>query len=102
MSDYQVDPQLFIAAGVFPDRETLLQAGARSLWETRPEMRLAIAVYRYQHEPISVEKAAHIAGISFDQMKDALAGRGVTLRLGNGSVKDVLEDLRSLESAAGE
>jgi predicted HTH domain antitoxin len=86
-----------VKAGVFADVDTALQEALRVLWQERPSVRIDVAVYRYQTEPISVALAAATAGVSFDRMKEILAQRGVPLRLGPESMEEAREELEALQ-----
>lgn len=97
MLDLPFDAQTFIKAGIFPDQKTLIRESLRALWQNQPGVRLDMAIYQYKHEPLSVAKAAALAGISFDQMKDVLSQRGIPVRLGSESAQDALDDLKALE-----
>ncbi|MCS3672447.1 putative HTH domain antitoxin [Salinibacter ruber] len=45
-----------------------------------PEYKIEIAVERYKDETVSLEKAADIAGVSVEEMKETLRLRGVALK----------------------
>jgi predicted HTH domain antitoxin len=72
----------FIKARLYSSEEAVIQDGLRYLLQARPELRLELAVHRYQNEDISLGKAANLAGVSFEQMKEILHHRGIHLRLG--------------------
>lgn len=91
-----IDLEALIAAGVFPDADTAIQEALRVLWQERPAVRIDVAVYRYRNEDLSVAKAAALAGVSFDRMKEILAERGVPLRLGPETVEEARTELDSL------
>jgi len=65
----------------------------------KPQLRVELAIYRYQTEDISVAKAAHLAGMSFDQMKALLIQRGAQLRLGpadDAEARQEIADMRRI------
>lgn len=91
-------------AGVYPDSATAISEALRLLWQVRPAVRMGVAAHKYQHEGLSIAAAASVAGVSFDQMKEALAERGIPLRLGPETVEDArreLEALRKMRQAPG-
>jgi predicted HTH domain antitoxin len=89
----------FVDVDLYPDEESVVRDALRSLLRTRPEMRLELAVRRYEaEEDLSLAKAASIAGVSFDQMKEILAERGIPLRLGPGSVEEAQADIAEIKS----
>lgn len=71
-----------VDSGAYPDAAAAFNDALRVLWQERPAVRIAVAAHKYETEGLSVAAAAALAGISFDQMKAALAQRGVELRLG--------------------
>ena len=91
-----VNIQDLIDAGVFPDADAAVREALRVLWQERPGIRIDVAVHRYATEPISVAKAAAIAGVSFDRMKEILAERGVELRLGPETVDEARQEVDTL------
>jgi len=89
----------FVDVDLYPDEESVVRDALRSLLRTRPEMRLELGVRRYEgEEDLSLAKAASIAGVSFDQMKEILAERGIPLRLGPGSVEEAQADIAEIKS----
>lgn len=86
-----------VQAGVYPDATTAIQEALRVLWQERPQVRINVAVHQYLTEELSVAKAAALAGVSYDRMKELLTERGVTLRLGPETVEDALLEIDSLD-----
>jgi predicted HTH domain antitoxin len=88
--------QDFVKAGLYSSEEAVIQDSLRYLLRARPELRLELAIYRYQMEDISLGKGANLAGISVEQMKEILHSRGVQLRLGPETQEDALEEIATL------
>ncbi|CAG0931733.1 hypothetical protein TFLX_02252 [Thermoflexales bacterium] len=86
-----------IQAGVYPDAETAVQEALRVLWQERPQVRIDVAVHRYRTEDLSVAKAAALAGVSFDRMKEILAARNVPLRLGPETVDEARAEVEAFQ-----
>ncbi len=86
----------FLKAKLYTTEEAVIQDGLRHLLQARPELRLELAVYRYQNEDISLGKAANLAGVSFEQMKEILRQRGVQLRLGPENQKEAKDEVNAL------
>lgn len=85
-----------VEAGIYPDPETAVQEALRVLWQERPAVRVGVAVHRYRTEEISIARAAALAGVSFDRMKELLVEHGVALRLGPTSIVEALDEVESL------
>jgi predicted HTH domain antitoxin len=91
-----IELQALVAAGVYPNAETAIQEALRVLWQERPIVRIEVAVHRYQTEGLSIAKAAALAGVCFDRMKEILAERGVPLRLGPETMEEARAELSTL------
>ena len=65
-------------------------------WEVVTDLRIQLAVHRYQTEEISLAKAASLAGVSWAQMKDILVERGIQPRLGPETIEEAEEEVRTL------
>jgi len=92
-----VELQELVKAGVYPDADTAIQDALRVLWQERPAVRIEVAVHRYRTEGLSIAKAAALAGVSFDRMKEILAEHGVQLRLGPETLEEARAELASLQ-----
>ena len=92
-----LDPKTLVAARLYPSQEAVIEDALRSLLQEKPQLRIAVAVYRYQTEAISLAKAAHLAGVSFDRMKKILLSRGVQPRLGLMDDAEITEEVTNLE-----
>jgi predicted HTH domain antitoxin len=92
-----VQLQDLIQAGVYPDAETAVREALRVLWQERPQVRIDVAVHRYRTEDLSVAKAAALAGVSFDRMKEILAARNVPLRLGPKTMEEAHAEVEAFK-----
>lgn len=92
-----VTPQELVQAGLYPDEQTVIEEALRVLWQERPQLRIDWAVYQYQTREISLTKAAALAGVSFDRMKEILLQRGIQPRLGPETVDEAQQELDVIE-----
>ena len=92
-----LNEQALVEARLYANRDAVIQDALRSLLHEKPQLRVELAVYRYQTEDISLAKAAHLAGISFDRMKALLGQRGVQLRLGPADEAEAREEVAAME-----
>lgn len=81
-----------VQAGVFPDEDAATEVAFGVLWRERPDVRIGLAIHRYQIGEISLAKAASVAGLSYDQMKEVLMTRGIQPRLGPQTADEARED----------
>jgi predicted HTH domain antitoxin len=98
MGSISVQPRDFVDAGLYQSEDEAIRAALSELLERHPEVRIAIAVYRYQHDPEwSIAGIARWAGVTQWEMMDILTSRGVELRLGPSSVEEAREEVAALE-----
>lgn len=97
-----LDAQTLVDARLYPDQDAVVQDALRSLLKEKPQLRIEIAIHRYQTEDISLAKAAHLAGLSFDQMKSLLVQRGVQLRLGPANEQEAQQEVATMEQILAE
>lgn len=88
-----LQPQTFVEAKLYPDQEAVIQDAMRSLLQEKPQLRIELAIHRYQTEEISLAKAAHLAGLSFDRMRALLVQRGIQPRLGPANEAEAREEI---------
>ncbi len=86
-----ISPRSFVEANIYYNEEAVIQDALRHLLRSRPELKIQLAVHRYQKEEISLEKAANLSGVSWAQMKDILMEKGVPIRLGPETIKGARE-----------
>jgi len=88
--------QDFVEAKLYSDEQSVIQDALRSLLQVRSALRLEMMIYRYQTGAISLGKAANLAGVSFEQMREILLGRGLELRLSVETEDEAKRDLMTL------
>ena len=90
-----ITPQELVKAGLYPDEQSAISEAMRVLWQERPQLRLDWAVHQYQTDEISLAKAASLAGISFDRMKEILLRRGIQPRLGSETTAEMMAEIET-------
>ncbi len=66
-----------IESGIYPDKETLFNDALGVLLEAKPQLRIEIAVRLYRKGKISLSRAAEIAGVSIEGIKNILSLHGI-------------------------
>jgi predicted HTH domain antitoxin len=84
-----------VEARLYASEEEVIQDALRHLLRARPELRVQLAVHRYQTEPISLAKAASLAGVSWAQMREILLERGIHPRLGPETVEEARKEVQA-------
>ena len=92
-----IEPHTLVNAKLYPNEDAVIQDALRSLLVEKPQLRVELAIYRYQTEDISVAKAAHLTGMSFDQMKALLVQRGAQLRLGPADDAEARQEIADMQ-----
>ena len=92
------DDRTLSRAKLYSDEQSVIQDALRYLLQARPVLRLEMAIYRYQTGAISLGKAANLAGVSFEQMREMLSNRGIELHLGPETQEEAKAELTTLRS----
>ena len=65
--------------GVYSTINELLEDALRTFFEFRKDMRIRAVIEMYKTDEISISKAAELAGVSTEEIKDFLAKAGVKI-----------------------
>jgi predicted HTH domain antitoxin len=93
--------QTLVDAQLYPNQEAVIADALRHLLRARPELKIQLAIYRYEKDNISLAKAASLAGVSWAQMKDILREKGISLRLGVETLTEAQNDIQALRQELG-
>lgn len=85
-----------VAARLYDSEAAVVQDALRHLLRARPDLRMNLAIHRYQTEAISLARAASEAGVSWAQMREILVERGVPLRLGPETLEEAKNEAQTL------
>jgi predicted HTH domain antitoxin len=91
-----LDVQSLVEAQLYPNQDAVIRDALRHLLRARPDLRVQLAIFRYQKEAISLAKAASIAGVSWAQMKEILLEKGISVRLGVESLTEAQNDIQAI------
>ena len=69
-----------VRGGVYSTKTELLDDALRTFFEFRKDMRITAVVEMYKTDEISISKAAELAGVGTEEIKDFLAKAGVRIR----------------------
>ncbi len=86
-----------VAAGLYPDEQAVVRDALRALLVEKPQLRLEIAVYQYRTEKVSLARAAALAGVSWERMREIIQHRGISLLLGPENLEEAIEEIASME-----
>lgn len=88
-----------VDAQLYPDEDAVVQDALRHLLRARPTLRVDLALYRYQHEDISLAKAAEIVGVSWAQMREILLERAIEPKLGPETLDEAQQEVDALRAS---
>jgi len=88
--------QDFVEARLYENEEDVIRDALRYLLRGRPDLRVQLAIHRYQTEGISLAKAASLAGVSWVQMRDILVEHGIQPRLGPETLEEAVREVQTL------
>ena len=87
-----------VEARLYQSEEDVIQDALRHLLRSRGDLRVQLAIHRYQKDEISLAKAASLAGVSWAQMKSILMEQGIQPRLGPDNLADAETEVQALRA----
>ena len=93
-----IRPKDLVRLGLYRTEREAVEDGIRHLLLSHPEYRVAVALERYRRQEVSLGKAAQIAGLSVEEMKELLRDRGIPL-LGPETREEIRADAERARSA---
>jgi predicted HTH domain antitoxin len=91
----QLNLEGLVNAGIYKSEDEVIHYALKQLLDNNPEYRLKLAIYRSQNEEISIGKAAEIAGLCWEDMRDELAKNGVKPRLAPETIEEAKQDYKN-------
>ena len=86
-----------VSAELYKDEQAVVQDAMRALLSERPHLRLELAIHRYRSEDISLAKAAALAGVSWERMREILLSRGIQPFLGPETEAEAMSEIEAME-----
>ena len=98
MSSQFIQAQDLVQAHLYESEDQVMQAALRQFVLERPDVRIRVAVHRYRtDQELSLARAAAIAGVSLERMKEILERHGVPLRLGPATLEQARAEALTLQ-----
>lgn len=98
MSGLADDVDLIASVGGYDDADAVVEEALRELLRRRPELRVSVAVQKYDSGAVSLNRAAELAGLSTEEFEAELSDRGVEREAG---FLDPAERERALDEFEG-
>lgn len=97
MSLRSIQVQDLVETQLYETEEQVVQDALRYLLLERPDLRILVAVRRYRVDPeLSLARAAALAGVSMERMKEILERYSVPLRLGPATLAEARAEAATL------
>jgi len=93
-----IKPIELVALGLYGNVQDVIDDGIRHILRSHPEYKMEVAIHKYKLEEASLGKAADIAGISLEDMKELFKTRGIALK-GQESINEIQEDAERARKA---
>ena len=81
-----------VDSGIYESEDNIIFEALNLLLKEHPEYRMKLALYRYQNEKISIGKAAEIANVCWEKMRDELNKNNIPLRLAPKTIEEASKD----------
>ena len=82
--------------GYYDSVSEFLRDAMRTILSARKDLRIAIATVLYKEGRVSLGKAVEIADVNYEEMKKILVEKGIKIKRGAETRKEVEEELKSL------
>jgi predicted HTH domain antitoxin len=92
----EAEIEAIIRAGYFKDKSEIVRESLSEFLARKANLRIAAAIELYKDKKITISRAAELAGVSFENMKNILAEEGI-LKRGAKSVKEMRERSKELK-----
>ena len=83
--------------GYYDSTSEFLRDAMRTFLNNRKDLRIAIVSTLYKEGKISLGKATEIAELNYEETKELLVKRGIPLRRGSQTRKELLEELEQFK-----
>jgi len=88
------EADFYIKAGLYSSRAELMREALRYYIRHALRANVDVAVELYQKGDISMGKAAEIAGIGYEDMRQILKARGIKVRIGPETVEEAKKEVK--------
>jgi len=82
---FEAEMDALVESKVYPNREELIHDAFRALLRARPNLRIESSIYMYLKKQVSFARAAELAGLCADELKNILSERGIGREVGPSS-----------------
>ncbi|MDI6654569.1 MAG: UPF0175 family protein [Candidatus Hydrothermarchaeota archaeon] len=92
----ETEVKMLVKSGYFKNESEFVSEAIRNLLLKYGSKKVDVAARLYERGEISLGKAAEIVGVTYSEMKEELAKRGIEIRKGPSTVEEAKEDYKIL------
>ncbi len=96
-SAFENEIRALVRAGLYRNKGELIKDALINLFQTKPDLRLNLAIEMYKNKELSIGRAAEIAGLNIIQFREILSDRGFVTEVGSNSVEELDKNVRKLK-----
>jgi len=74
---FEAEMDALVESKVYPNKEELIYDAFRALLRAKPNLRIESAIHLYLKKQISFSRAAELAGLCAEELKNIMAERGI-------------------------
>jgi len=74
---FEAEMDALVESKVYPNRDELIHDAFRALLRAKPNLRIESAIRLYLKELVSFSRAAELAGLCAEELKNIMAERGI-------------------------
>jgi len=93
------EADIYVESGLYKDNTELIVEALRYYLRNALKANVDLAVRMYESGEVSLGRASEIAGVSYEDMRQILKGRGIKIKVGPETIEEAEEELKNLERA---
>lgn len=90
------EADLYVKSGLYSSRGELMIEAVRYYLRNALKANVDVAIKMYKSGEISLGRAAEIAGVGYEDMRQILHGRGIKIKIGPENVSEANEELENI------
>lgn len=98
----QLNLKGLVDSGIYESENEILHEALNLFLQEHPDYRKKLAVYRYRNEEITLGKAAEVAGVSLETIKQILVENGVEPELGPETIEEARQECLNMRKIINE
>jgi len=82
MATNREEINILMRMNIYHSKDDIIADAIRALLESKPLLKVEIAIGLYKYGDVSLWKAAEIAGMTLEEFKEILSSRGIRIEIG--------------------